>query len=486
MAPGVRPGTRQSGTCEAIAIESAKAYASVQRKVTVGFGVAIAFLIVIAVVAYRNAQGYVETNGWVAHSYQVLAKLSVIVSRLNEAESQQRAYLITGDNHYLQWRDSMFAEVGKDVADLRKLTADHPAQQQRIPDLEKKIAFRLETMEGTRRLRETQGIEAVAQRIMSGVGPAAMDGITAVLQTMEAEERRLLERRVAQVKQDADSLLKISAVVVLVVFLFLTWLLRVIRRHMIERKRAEHAIWNLNADLQQQTRQLEAANKELEGFSYSVSHDLRAPLRAIDGFAQMLHEDYRSRLDSEALRYIDVIRGNSKRMANLIDDLLALSRLSRQVVSKAEVDMTQLVQEVIDEVRPQQGAETAKIELGALPPAKADRALLRQVWLNLLSNALKYSAKSPNPVIEVSGRQDSVDSIYSVKDNGVGFSMEYAGKLFGVFQRLHRPEEFSGTGVGLAIVQRLVTRHGGRVWAEGALNKGARFSFSLPVGESHE
>jgi len=249
---------------------------------------------------------------------------------------------------------------------------------------------------------------------------------------------------------------------------------------------ADQAIRNLNADLQQQTRQLEAANKELEGFSYSVSHDLRAPLRAIDGFAQMLHEDYRSRLDDEALRYIDVIRGNSKRMADLIDDLLALSRLSRQVVSKAEVDMTQLVQEVIDEVRPQQGAETVKIELGALPPAKADRALLRQVWLNLLSNALKYSAKSPNPVIEVSGRQDSVDSIYSVKDNGVGFSMEYAGKLFGVFQRLHRPEEFSGTGVGLAIVQRLVTRHGGRVWAEGALNKGARFSFSLPVGESHE
>jgi signal transduction histidine kinase len=285
-------------------------------------------------------------------------------------------------------------------------------------------------MEGTRRLRETQGIEAVAQRIMSGVGPAAMDGITAVLQTMEAEERRLLERRVAQVKQDADALLEISAVVVLVAFLFLTWLLRVIRRHMIERKRAEQAIGNLNADLQQQTRQLEAANKELEGFSYSVSHDLRAPLRAIDGFAQMLHEDYRSRLDGEALRYIDVIRGNSKRMANLIDDLLALSRLSRQVVSKAEVDMTQLVQEVIDEVRPQQGAETAKIELGALPPAQADRALLRQVWLNLLSNALKYSAKSPNPVIEVSGRQDSVDSIYSVKDNGVGFSMEYAGKLF--------------------------------------------------------
>jgi light-regulated signal transduction histidine kinase (bacteriophytochrome) len=341
-------------------------------------------------------------------------------------------------------------------------------------------------MEGTRRLRETQGVDAVRQRILSGVGPVAMDSIRAVLGAMETEERRLLELRTAEVKNGADVLLGISAAVIVVISLFLGWLLMVIRRQMVERKQAEQAIKNLNADLQQQTTQLEVANKELEGFSYSVSHDLRAPLRAIDGYALMLEEDYRDRLDEEAVRYLSVIRGNSKRMGMLIDDLLTFSRLGRQDVAKGELNMNRLVQEVIDEALLQQGGKAAKIEVGQLPPAKADRALLRQVWLNLISNALKYSGKSPNPSIEVSGRKDGIENVYSVTDNGVGFSMEYVDKLFGVFQRLHRAEEFSGTGVGLAIVQRLVTRHGGRVWAEGAVNEGAKFSFTLPIGEAHE
>jgi signal transduction histidine kinase len=380
----------------------------------------------------------------------------------------------------------VFLEIRKDVGELAEETADNPIQQQRIPDLEQKIANRLETMEGTRRLRDTQGIETVQQRILSGVGPVAMDSIRAVLGAMATEEKRLLELRTADVKKNADVLLEISAAVIVVISLFLGWLLMVIRRQMVERKQAEQAIENLNADLQQQTKQLEVANKELEGFSYSVSHDLRAPLRAIDGYALMLEEDYRDRLDEEAVRYLSVIRGNSKRMGLLIDDLLAFSRLGRQDLAKGQLNMNKLVQEVIDEALLQQGGKAAKIEVGQLPPAKADRALLRQVWVNLISNALKYSGKSPNPSIEVSGRTEGIENVYSVKDNGVGFSMEYVQKLFGVFQRLHRVEEFSGTGVGLAIVQRLVTRHGGRVWAEGAVNKGAKFSFTLPIGEAHE
>jgi signal transduction histidine kinase len=380
----------------------------------------------------------------------------------------------------------VFLEIRKDVGELAEETADNPIQQQRIPDLEQKIANRLETMEGTRRLRDTQGIETVQQRILSGVGPVAMDSIRAVLGAMATEEKRLLELRTADVKKNADVLLEISAAVIVVISLFLGWLLMVIRRQMVERKQAEQAIENLNADLQQQTKQLEVANKELEGFSYSVSHDLRAPLRAIDGYALMLEEDYRDRLDEEAVRYLSVIRGNSKRMGLLIDDLLAFSRLGRQDLAKGQLNMNKLVQEVIDEALLQEGGKVAKIEVGQLPPAKADRALLRQVWVNLISNALKYSGKSPNPSIEVSGRTEGIENVYSVKDNGVGFSMEYVQKLFGVFQRLHRVEEFSGTGVGLAIVQRLVTRHGGRVWAEGTVNKGAKFSFTLPIGEAHE
>jgi PAS domain S-box-containing protein len=249
-----------------------------------------------------------------------------------------------------------------------------------------------------------------------------------------------------------------------------------------ERKLAEKAILELNAALSANAEQLKITNKELESFSYSVSHDLRAPLRAIDGFAMMIEEDCAPRLDDEGRRYLSVIRENSKRMGALIDDLLAFSRLGRLPVTTREVDMDSLVREVASEVLEPHGAARPQLELGTLPPAHADPGLLRQVWANLLANAVKYSSKAAQPRIEVSGRRDGAENCYSVRDNGVGFNMAYADKLFGVFQRLHRADEFTGTGVGLAIVHRVITRHGGRVWAEGEVDRGAVFSFALPEG----
>ena len=258
-----------------------------------------------------------------------------------------------------------------------------------------------------------------------------------------------------------------------------------------ERKLAEQAIRELNAELQANASQLKATNKELESFSYSVSHDLRAPLRAIDGFALMMEEDYKERLDAEGLRYLSVIRQNSKRMGALIDDLLAFSRLGRQPVAHGEINIDSLVREVIEELLQgelpggrDQGSAAPQIEVEPLPPARGDRGLLRQVWVNLIGNAVKYSSKAAQPFIRVSGRPVGTENQYSVSDNGVGFDMEYAQQLFGVFQRLHRADEFSGTGVGLAIVHRVVTRHGGRVWAEGKVDHGAVFSFALPQGDS--
>jgi PAS domain S-box-containing protein len=256
-------------------------------------------------------------------------------------------------------------------------------------------------------------------------------------------------------------------------------------------KLAEQAIRELNAELRDKAAQLEVTNKELESFSYSISHDLRAPLRAIDGFAQMMQEDYQERLDAEGKRYLSVIRQNSSRMGALIDDLLEFSRLGRQPVAHGEINVDALVREVVEEVlnsepRGERGAATAEpqIEVGPLPPARGDRGLLRQVWTNLIANAVKYSGKVQRPFIQVSGREVGAENHYSVRDNGVGFNMQYTEQLFRVFQRLHRADEFGGTGVGLAIVHRIVTRHGGRVWAEGVVNNGAVFSFSLPKGGS--
>jgi signal transduction histidine kinase len=236
----------------------------------------------------------------------------------------------------------------------------------------------------------------------------------------------------------------------------------------------------LEQRVRERTAELEAANKELESFSYSVSHDLRAPLRAVDGFARMLEEDHAAQLDHEGRRRVAVIRDNSRHMGQLIDDLLAFSRLGRQALRPADVDMAALAREVIAEL----GAhENAVVRVEPVPAARGDRALLKQVWANLLSNALKYSSKREAPEVEVSGASEGGQLVYRVRDNGAGFDMRYVDKLFGVFQRLHRSDEFPGTGVGLAIVQRVVARHGGRVWAEGEVGVGARFFFSLPAGD---
>ena len=251
-----------------------------------------------------------------------------------------------------------------------------------------------------------------------------------------------------------------------------------------ELKNAERYIHELNAGLEQKveerTAQLEIVNKELEAFTYSVSHDLRAPLRIIDGFADILISDYGKSLDGEGIRVLNVIMNNAQRMGQLIDDLLNLSRLGRKDVSVSAVDMNYLVQTIIDD---QQFLKhtNAKIEKNNLLPAYCDPSLITQVWSNLLSNALKYSGKVQQPYITISSWQQADEVIYSIKDNGVGFNMQYAGNLFGVFQRLHKATEFEGTGVGLALVQRIILKHNGKLWAEAAVNKGATFFFSLPV-----
>ncbi len=232
--------------------------------------------------------------------------------------------------------------------------------------------------------------------------------------------------------------------------------------------------------LSQSTAMLEATNKELEAFSYSVSHDLRAPLRAIDGFARIMIEECASTLDSEGIRLLGVITDNAKKMGNLIDDLLRFSRLGRQEIKFRQIDMYAMANSVFEELTPDRDSEKVEFILHPIPEINSDPSVVRQVWINLISNALKFSSKKPHSIIEIGSESDDHGTTYFVKDNGSGFDMAYQNKLFGVFQRLHSDREFEGTGVGLAIVQRVITRLNGRVWAESKVNEGAIFRFSLP------
>src|SRR6185312_4258574 len=249
-------------------------------------------------------------------------------------------------------------------------------------------------------------------------------------------------------------------------------------RDITEQKKADEQIRQLNTDLRNNNDQLEVSNKELESFSYSISHDLKAPLRALIGYSRMLEEDYKTKLDEEGNAMLASIRENGTRMSVMIDDLLQFSRLGRKEIEKSEIDTESLVKKCVGDVNSSM-MNKAEIKIHSLLSAKGDYSLLSHVWTNLISNAVKYSSKKANPEVNIGSEEQEGKIIYYVKDNGAGFDMAYADKLFGVFQRLHTKQEFDGIGIGLAIVQRIVTRHGGRVWAEGMPGEGATFYFTL-------
>jgi PAS domain S-box-containing protein len=259
----------------------------------------------------------------------------------------------------------------------------------------------------------------------------------------------------------------------------------VLAKDITEQLLAEAQVCQLNEELEERvsarTAELTTANKELEAFSYSISHDLRAPLRAIIGYSHLILEEYAVRLDAEGQRLLNVISSEALRMSQLIDDLLMFSRLSRQRVELTNVDMTPLALSAFQGLITAHPAQAPQLNIKTLPPVRGDSTMLRQVFVNLLDNAIKFSSRRKDPAIEVGGSCDQNQTVYYVKDNGVGFDEKYSARLFGVFQRLHTDEEFAGTGVGLALVQRIILRHGGRVWAESKLGKGATFYFAIPV-----
>jgi signal transduction histidine kinase len=448
--------------------------------IVTGF-ICVSFLSAASFFSISNFQDHTD---WVNHTHRVQLDLEQVMFLASDAVAATRGFAISGDPGDLSIYENIRREIPAKSAELVALIADNTQQRDDISLVNSELEHIITLQEKIVASRRGSGSAAPAlAMIAEGRGKAALDEMRALVTEMQQRETTLLterESKVVAIAHETKYLIIFGTIVTYLVFSGAFWLLE---REMRQRKHADQGLLAANSKLLQHAEQLELANKELESFSYSVSHDLRVPLRAISGYASMLAEDYEDKLDSEGHRLLNVIRESSKRMGALIDDLLAFSKFGKQTLTHTEIDMRAMAEQVIAELRDLDNRPNISVVVEELPTAWGDYALLRQVWRNLISNALKYSGKKAMAEILVSGKNGGNETTYTVHDNGAGFDMQYYNKLFGVFQRLHTAVEFVGIGVGLAIVQRIVQRHSGRVWAEGAVNQGATFFFSLPNKE---
>jgi signal transduction histidine kinase len=459
--------------------------AKLRRLVTGGFVVAVLLTVLVGFSCWRYAGLAADDADWVGHTYTVMNTLELRSRQVIEVGTSAQTFALTGQEesltHYQRARDI----VARDEDTLRYLIADNPRQQRRLDALVQQTRAALEFAESI--VLKRRQMHAVVDASEVPVTEKLMEAVRESTQVMHADEMQLLSERTQRAKAERR-----STSFIIVAGIFVGAGLLVLARLAVNREidisgRARTQVAALNAGLEQRTAQLESANKELEAFSYSVSHDLRAPLRHISGFSKILMEEFGSTFDPNAQRYLERIQAGAKKMGLLVDELLNLSRLGRRALSLRTSGFNSMVAEVIAILQPDCDGRQVEWVIADLPEVECDAVLVKQVFQNLLANALKFTRPRAHAVIEVSyEKNEDGGPVFMVRDNGVGFSMKYIDNLFGVFQRLHSTEEFEGTGIGLVTVQRIVHRHGGRVWAEGEIDKGAAFYFTLGRGEQVE
>jgi signal transduction histidine kinase len=448
----------------------------IEDAITAAFLGALIIMCMVTALAWYSVTQFLSSSRWVEHTHIVLGTIERANALSEEAFAAGQNYAITGDPASIGERDRTVAELRSSLRQLAELIADNPIQQARVAMLNSQAIACIELMGAVVKARQTKGFEA-AKKVISDSRPSALetpfrDSIAA----MSDEEGVLLRHRLLADESSQRRLVAACGTLLVVVVLTVGMGLLRLRRELRVRQ-------TLAEELGCKTLELETSNKELESFSYSVSHDLRSPLRAIDSFALMLEEDYAQKLDAEGRRYIRVVRDGAQRMGRLIDDLLAFSRMGRAPINAVSIDPRAGAERALKEVLVAHTGAPPELLIHRLPAARGDAALLHHVWVNLIDNAVKYSSKTTGPRIEIGGSVQGSEVVYFVKDNGAGFDMRYVDKLFRVFQRLHGSEEFPGSGVGLAIVQRVINRHGGRVWGESEPDHGAKFFFTLPQAE---
>lgn len=441
-------------------------------KVVTAFGLASGVLLSVAVLSYRSILRTAADEDWVAHTHFVREELDALLADLTEAQASERSFILINDESYALSFEGALTRVRKHVENVRDLTPDNPIQQTSLNKLKPLIAAREMQMRRAMASRRVGGLNAAVAAEGSSTSRETMDAIRAAISTMLQEESRLLAVRAAAANINSRRMKDIILFGYALAFVFLIVASVFIHREMEKRLLADQIVVRRSVEL-------EAANKELEAFCYSVSHDLRTPLRGIDGFSQALLEDYGNKLDSSARDFLQRIRAGTQRMGVLIDDLLNLSRFTRIEMQREATDLSELGRQVAEGLRQSQPRRDVEIVIAPQLRGEGDPRLMRVVLENLLGNSWKFTSKKPHARIEFGKTNNNGSSAFYVRDNGAGFDPAYSARLFGAFQRLHGITEFPGSGVGLATVQRIIHRHGGRVWAESTVGEGATFYFTL-------
>jgi signal transduction histidine kinase len=479
---------------------------TLRRRVVVGFTVAALLTGLMSFLSWYNAKEAAAESDWVEHTQGVLLTLASTLSHLVDVDTGGKAFAISGHESYLRPHQTGMAGVTQDLNALRRLTADNPTQQQACDVLEPQVRAKIQTSAMLVAARRQTGAIPTDRQLTEG--EQLMDAVRATVQQMNAEEERLLKDRSQKTRASRRLTILATLLGSCLGLGFLVTAGLAINREIGVSARGRAQVSALNADLErrveqrtaalgesefrleklnevlelrvtERTAQLEEVNKELESFTYSVAHDLRAPLRHVAGFSGILVEEFSSSLDPQVQSYLQRIQEGTRKMGVLVDELLSLARVGRQELNLQQAGLNSIVKEVLEILQPEIEGRQVEWKIADLPFVECDRTLLKQVFQNLISNALKYSCPRPLAIIEIGQTQKNGHPAFFVRDNGVGFNIKYADKLFGVFQRLHRSEDFEGTGVGLATVARIIKKHQGKVWAEAELDKGATFYFTI-------
>ncbi|MDE1177095.1 MAG: CHASE3 domain-containing protein [Edaphobacter sp.] len=448
---------------------------------------------------FRAIQSLYESEYWVSYTWQAITRVESIMSLAKDAETGNRGFLLTSDDKYLQpYRDAR-RQLPAELDDFAKLTADNPTQHNNLIEMRAVIEQRLDLLQQGIDLHNSDSkSDVVRALVLSGTGKAEMDHLRRIADDMEREERRLLAVRTQSANDNNRKAHYMIALASLLDLLFIAFMFRYFTNErnlrLAAEQNADHLaiaqaeaesraeeVRELNSGLEERVRQrtneLEAINRELEAFSYSVSHDLRAPLRTIDGFSLALKEDYEDIVDATGKDYIQRVRTGVQRMGLLIDALLQLSRITRADLTREPFNISDVAQSVASALREENPGRDMSIEVEPGLMADGDTRLARVALENLLGNAVKFTSRREKAQIVFGW--DKEQKAWFVRDNGAGFDMYYANKLFNAFNRLHGDKDFKGSGIGLATVARVIHRHHGKIWGNGVVDEGATFWFTL-------